>query len=182
MATIDDLLGQYRVLRDYCDGFWRKVEKRHGADLHCRKGCHECCRLQGVTPLEAHVLLAALRLAGTTIDKQTGSQTAFCPLLRFDECLVYPHRPLICRTHGLAISGQLLTGGAVDCCPANFSAELLALMDRDLILNIDMITDNLMRLNLAFCLLLGDRQLAGERIGLSAIIDGLIPASLTKHA
>lgn len=175
MATIDDVLSQYRVLRDYCDGFWRKVKERHSADLLCRKGCHECCRLEGVTALEAQVLISALHLEGAVINKQPALQAGFCPFLWVDECLVYKDRPLICRTHGLAISGQFLTGGVVDCCPANFSKKLLVSIDRDLILDIDMINDNLMRLNLAFCVLLGNQQLAGQRIRLSDIISGHLP-------
>ena len=101
----------------------------------------------------------------------------FCPFLRARECLVYSMRPLICRTHGLAITGKQLTDGRVDCCPLNFTQESLALLDRELILDVDMITANLMRLNLAFCLLLGDQDLAGKRLGLGEIIG----ASLTPE-
>lgn len=171
MATIEDVLKQYETLRAYCDGFWERVRERHGNVMSCRKGCHDCCRLESVSAIEAYILLAGCRdlgiSGGSTV---TATASDFCPFLQAHECLVYSIRPLICRTHGLAITGKKLTGGAVDCCPLNFTRESLAFLDRELVLDVDMITANLMRLNLAFCLLLGDQDLAGKRIGLGEII------------
>jgi hypothetical protein len=181
MATVEDVFKQYEKLRCHCDGFWERVWAHCADDLRCRKGCCDCCRLEGVSALEAAVLLAGCRELGISGERAADDQQdprIFCPFLRQGECLVYRYRPLICRTHGLAITGRQLTGGRIDCCPHNFSLATLATLDRAYVLDVDMITDNLMRLNLAFCLVLSDAGLADQRFELADIRAGQIPAIL----
>jgi Fe-S-cluster containining protein len=93
---------------------------RSGTKLPCKKGCSWCCFLRvKVTPLEILCMIDYLqsnlkpaelsafrhRLADT--DKTTrgmnGNQRVnakkICPLITENECLVYPVRPIVCRTY-----------------------------------------------------------------------------------
>jgi Fe-S-cluster containining protein len=99
---------------------------RNGTKLPCKKGCSWCCFLRvKVTPLEIlcmidylqsnlkPVELSAFRHRLADTDKTTrgmnGSQRVYakkiCPLIVENECLVYPVRPIACRTyHSLDMS------------------------------------------------------------------------------
>lgn len=171
MATPDEVLARYRELGVFCDVLAQRVRERFGADWQCRAGCSDCCRLSTVCGLEAVVLLqGGLGCGFSGQIEDAGEQ---CCLLRDDRCLVYAHRPLICRTHGLPLVSSALTEGEVDCCPLNLPAlagvsELAA----DLVLDLDLLTENLMRLNLALFLVLGRPELAEARFTLASLISG----------
>ncbi|HSH13757.1 MAG TPA: hypothetical protein VLA15_08405, partial [Desulfurivibrionaceae bacterium] len=103
----------------------------------------------------------------------TGAEAGMCCLLRNNLCQAYAERPLICRTHGLPLSSMELTGGKVDCCPLNLPGLAAAgELEADLVLDLDLVSENLLRLNLALFMLLGCRELAGVRFPLAALADG----------
>jgi Fe-S-cluster containining protein len=171
MSTSVEVLARYRELGDYCDALAQRVRTRFGAAWQCRAGCSGCCQLSTVCGLEAVVLLQA-GLA-TRFSGQTGCGGEQCGLLREERCLVYEHRPLICRTHGLPLVSETLTGGEVDCCPLNLPALAeVAELEMDLVLDLDRLTENLMRLNLAFFLVLGRPELAEARFSLASLVSG----------
>lgn len=168
MTKPADVLARYLELRSYCDALSRKVGERFGRDWQCRTGCGGCCRLSTVCGLEAVVLLRAG--LGLTLFGQSGDNNGPCILLRDDRCLIYENRPLICRTHGLPLVSSALTEGEVDCCPLNQPAlSAISELERDLVLDLDRLTDNLMRLNLAFFLVLGRPELAEVRFSLAVL-------------
>jgi hypothetical protein len=105
----------------------------------------------------------------------------FCPFLADNSCTIYPVRPITCRTHGLPIRSASLTGGSIDCCPLNFTERDLSIIEKKYVLDIDMITDNLMRLNLAFCLISGNTDRAAYRVPLCGIAD-TTPETAQKKA
>jgi Fe-S-cluster containining protein len=171
MATPVEILTCYRALGDYCDALAQRVRERFGTAWQCRAGCGGCCQLSTVCGLEAVALLQAG--LGSRFSGQIGSGNGRCCLLREDRCLVYEHRPLICRTHGLPLVSETLTGGEVDCCPLNLPALAeVAELEMDLVLNLDRLTENLMRLNLAFFLVLGRPELAEARFALTSLVSG----------
>lgn len=177
-----EVLARYQELRDYCDALALRVQERFADEWQCRAGCSGCCQLNTVCGLEAVVLLQAgliSRLHGQ-IDHAGGR----CCLLRDDRCLIYKDRPLICRTHGLPLVSTSLTGGEVDCCPLNLSAlSGVAELEIELILDLDRLTENLMRLNLAFFMVLGEPELAAARFSLTALASGEnIPRELMAAA
>jgi len=182
MATVRDVLDNYFRLRGFCDALREAVSRRYGDQLACRPGCSGCCILAGVNMLEAAVLLLARRDRPHPPVRPAGpvglEDDIPCPLLHKGLCGLYPARPLICRTHGLPLRGASLTGGRTDCCPLNFPAFDLETIEPDLILDADEVTMNLMRLNLAFCMLLQVPALAGERLSLAALLSGDVPAAL----
>lgn len=171
MTKPADVLARYLELRSYCDVLSRKVGGRFGSDWQCRAGCGGCCRLATVCGLEAVVLLRAG--VGSHLSGQPLDGDAACCLLKNERCLVYEERPLICRTHGLPLVSNALTEGEVDCCPLNLPALAgVAELERDLVLDLDQLTDNLMRLNLAFFLVLGRSELAEVRFSLAELAAG----------
>jgi hypothetical protein len=93
---------------------------KNGAKPSCKKGCYWCCFMRvKVTPLEVLCIidylqssltpgeLSALRQRLVETDEITrgmdGHQRVrakkICPLVVDDECLVYPVRPITCRTY-----------------------------------------------------------------------------------
>lgn len=167
MVTPDEVLVRYRELGDHCDALAQMVRERFGGDWQCRAGCSGCCRLTTVCGLEAVVLLK------TGLGPSLPAPGEQCCLLKEDRCLVYDNRPLICRTHGLPLVSSGLTDGEVDCCPLNLHALAgVAELEAGLVLNLDRLTENLMRLNLAFFMVLGRPELAEVRFPLTSLVAG----------
>ncbi len=170
MTKVIEILARYRELCDFCAALNRRVEARFGSAWQCRAGCSGCCRLETVCGLEAAILLAGG--AGEVAPPITAGDEICC-LLQDDLCRFYDQRPLICRTHGLPLASFELTDGEADCCPLNLPT--LATVDEleaDLVLDLDLVTENLLRLNLALFILLGRPDLAEMRFPLRLLAGG----------
>lgn len=137
--------------------------------MQCAKGCAACCMLETVSPLEAFMIaeylksLPALERPPSPVDVNE----APCVFLRDDVCTIYPARPMICRTHGLPLIYP--EQQEIEVCQLNFVELDISAIDPQYLLDAESITENLMRLNLAFCLLTGAPDRAGERIPLDHI-------------
>ncbi len=121
MSEAPDELQQYAALVNKVDAFWRAAVERQPGAFRCREACASCCHQQlSVRPVEAAAIQA--HLGGLPTDRrralvpQAGATDDACVFLRDDRCTIYPVRPLICRTHGLAVR----VDGRVDHCPLNF--------------------------------------------------------------
>ncbi len=158
---LNSVLANYRKLCDYCDQFWMKVISAYPDDFTCRKGCGICCELQSVNQLEAHCIRAFLQSQPASNDKCSGSDR--CPFLSDENCTIYSARPLICRTHGLVLKSDEFTHPTVSC-PYNFNNTHPFDLPDELILDIDKITENLTRLNLAFCICTGKKTESDVRV------------------
>ena len=90
-----------------------------------------------------------------------------CVFLCKDVCTIYPARPIICRTHGLPLIYP--EQEAMEVCQLNFAEIDITTFDPQYLLDAESITENLMRLNLAFCMLTESPDRAGERIPLDQI-------------
>jgi len=106
----------------------RRAVAHHADRLQCRPGCVDCCRPFSVLAVEAAALRAALAQLPPAplarIRAQADSQE-HCPFLVDKLCTVYQHRPLICRTQGLAIAYLDHDRQAIEvsACPLNFPAD-----------------------------------------------------------
>jgi Fe-S-cluster containining protein len=133
----------------------------HGDAIHCRAGCSECChQLFQITEIEAAEVSrgAAAMEAGVRdrvlanarqylVERQrlvsrSGEPEAWgnlpppgtklpCPALENGECLIYEHRPLICRKFGIPLWNPDRPG-RVYACELNF-APGQEIVDPDLI-------------------------------------------------
>lgn len=161
-TALEPVIAQYRKLRAYSDAFFQKVLHARRDQMQCGKGCSDCCSLSSVLPLEAYMMGLAVREGSTGGRPAVGS----CPMLDGKgHCTVYGERPLICRTHGLAL--RMDKAGRVEHCPKNFAA--LADFEEEEVFDATRITENLVRLNLAFCMIVGRPEMAGTRVPLSSL-------------
>ncbi|MCD4813307.1 hypothetical protein K8S19_06400 [bacterium] len=147
---MDELLKKYQALCDYCDRFFESVVKAYPKEIHCQKGCSECCTLNSVAPLEAYVI--GRQLSGIPRISSV-CQGQYCRFLIEDACAVYPARPIICRTHGIPLDYPDREG--VDVCPLNFRDREWFTIKPESILKAERITENFMRLNMAYCMIAG---------------------------
>jgi Fe-S-cluster containining protein len=125
-------------------GFWARVDERAPGALTCHAGCSDCC-LDGlsVTRTEA----AALEeLLGGLDDERRGAlreaalrESESCPALIEGRCAIYAARPVVCRSHGLAIrigpdADAKRHLPIVDACPLNFVGQDLEALPSELVL------------------------------------------------
>ncbi len=132
-------LEAYRELVERVDAMAERVGALFAGSMSCRRGCSGCCRHLAVFPVEAAALAAALEglpPAEREVLRRRGREAAPdgpCPLLDGEgACLLYPVRPLICRTQGLPLligsaggaegpSAGSGSGRSIDFCPLNFA-------------------------------------------------------------
>jgi hypothetical protein len=174
MATPQDVIARYDELTNWCETSQQKIFHYYSEYIRCRKGCAECCTLSGVNALEATIISRFIRENKLSIPSAS-SDNHQCPLLQNKICTVYPARPIICRTHGLPVISSQLTDNKIDYCPLNFEDFSTESFKKGYIIDLDQVTENLVRLNLAFCILLGNQELASQRFSLADIAIGAIP-------
>lgn len=176
MASLTELLQNYQTVCRYCDTFFYSTVERYPEQINCHQGCDACCELQSVNALEAFSIWQSLQTT-TAPALLSDSTHEKCIFLNQGTCSIYAVRPLICRTHGLVISSSEFPEGVALSCRSNFKT---ALPEKRFILDSDKLTENLMRLNLAFCLLCEDRGLSSERFFLADITGNNLPESLKR--
>jgi uncharacterized protein len=153
-----------------------RVSRLHGPLLNCRPGCSSCCTELSLLPLEAAVIrkaCAELEKDRSEIIRRQAAPGAGCPFLHRRRCLIYPARPIICRTHGLPVAyvDPELEVVEVSACPHNFPAAHEFTTQG--LLFLDPYNERLLQLN---------RQLAPvtlpeavERIPMRHLLAGLFP-------
>jgi uncharacterized protein len=176
MTALQTILDNYGKLCGYCDSFFLSVQKPYAGDMKCKKGCWRCCELHSVCALEARGIAAYLK-NGSLSHGKSRSNRSYCAFLKRGVCLAYPARPVICRTHGVPL---LLDKGKTvsSSCGLNFTGRDLAALPRGHVLDTTAVTGNLIRLNMAFCMAVGRRELASERFTMTAVLAGDIPESI----
>jgi uncharacterized protein len=167
MSSIENVLDKYNQLGSYCEKFWQRVLKKFAKDIACHAGCGICCELQSVNLLEAYSITRSLPRDYNALQS---IQNGKCVFLCNDVCTIYGSRPIICRTHGLIIKSVEFTSDYSITCPYNFS-ESDSQISSEAILDIDRVTENMMKLNYAFCMITDLKHLASERIDLADIAD-----------
>ena len=106
------------------------IAAAHAKHVHCRRGCHSCCLPNlTVSAIEAAQITAFVRadpellaavLASAAANPHAGTR---CQLLSAQgDCLVYPVRPALCRSHGVPAwaPAEAAQPAKWDVCPLNF--------------------------------------------------------------
>ena len=153
-----DPLAEYRQLTAELDRAIARLVAHHGARLCCRPGCADCCKPFSVLAIEAEAIRAALPGLAPALRTRIRAQAdglAQCPFCIDSLCAIYAHRPLICRSQGLAIAyvDHELEAIEVSACPLNFPDDF-AFCEADLLL-MDPFNSRLASLNRDFCAPLG---------------------------
>lgn len=102
------------------DGFFARVESRHGSDMQCGTGCSDCCRVQlTITRAEADAIAAAVAAWPAPRRRELPVEpTEACAALdAHGRCRIYEARPVVCRSHGVPI--RMSSG--VQSCFRNFT-------------------------------------------------------------
>ena len=176
MAGMLEILDMYAVLCRYCDSFFESVVRMYPGEIRCAKGCSACCELHSVCALEARALASYLALRGRR-ERQRRRRTGGCALLVKEECSAYPARPLICRTHGIALFADS-RNAVYSSCRLNFGTIVPVSLPRSRVFDTARITANLVRLNMAFCMASGEPGLAEVRFTIEQVREGAIPESI----
>jgi Fe-S-cluster containining protein len=176
MTTIRAILDNYAALCRCCDGFFASLRRVYKGAIMCAPGCFACCELHSVCALEAYAL--ATHLAGRPVATEAAPRKrAMCALLRNGECSAYPARPVICRTHGVALHADNGTT-VLPSCDRNFIDVELASLRPQHVFDTAKATNNLLRLNMAFCMAAGIRRLSSKRFTMEQVAKGKVPPSI----
>lgn len=159
------------------DLFFERARAAHGDAIACRAGCDDCCRRRfSVTRVEAAALRAHLAALPGDVrarlrERAVGGDPGACPALgEGGRCEVYAARPVICRTHGLALRfrepGRSLP--VLDACPKNFPGRDLATLDPSTVLDQATLSTILAALDAAQADAEGTTR--GERAGIADLL------------
>lgn len=151
-------LRYYRELIQKIDTFTSTVVATYNT-LHCREGCSSCCILESIMPVELIPILQWYGEQPVSIQQiiKQKKQTS-CIFLHNDSCIIYPVRPVICRTHGYPV----LIDNTVDVCPLNMDIHF----DPEHILNLENCNTMLAAINMLFIKEVHIPALKKERINL----------------
>jgi len=123
---LNELLFQYQNLIFKIDRLCQQLEKLYQEHLICKPGCSQCCEVERtVCSIEAYIV--EQQLSHLTSQKIKRLRKLYrhddetCPMLLRDRCVIYPARPIICRTHGLPILYREAVRAFVDYCRLNFT-------------------------------------------------------------
>lgn len=132
------------ALWDKLAAFWARVDARAPGALSCHAGCSDCC-IEGLSVTQAEAgaieeLLAGLEASlRAQLAEAARRESESCPALVEGRCAIYEARPVVCRSHGLAIrigpdpdAKRHLP--IVDTCPLNFVGQDLEALPADLVL------------------------------------------------
>ncbi len=135
-------MSRYPELAAKVDGFFARVQGRHGADMACDTGCSHCCHTRlTVTSVEAAAIAAhiatwsaaqrtelAANVAGAAPDRCTALDAS-------GRCMIYAARPIVCRSHGAPVRLREGSLPVVSACRDNFIARGPAAADPDCIID-----------------------------------------------
>jgi len=151
-AIFNELFKNYNTLISRVDAHIAGVMETQDGHISCKKGCDDCCRFLNLFPVEAFALSRAFAALPEKeqvqiLDKADQGEDQ-CPLLIDHVCMLYPVRPVICRTHGFPIymekEGQIM----VDFCPENFKG--LTDLPKEAMLDLDQLNTLLSAVNQHF--------------------------------
>lgn len=124
MEELKKLFNTYYTFLDRIDTHIKDVETKFQDDIVCKKGCDECCKFLTLFPVEAFNLAETFSALPHNLKQKIKNQIQAapeaCPLLVDSQCMLYPHRPIICRTHGIPIYMEKQGQPFIDFCPKNF--------------------------------------------------------------
>jgi len=120
-----NFIDSYYQLRKQIDDRAKELSQLHTDHLKCRKGCDSCCESIHVFPLEFSAIKRELKLQGRGLPvRKFNKFRKSCVFLKDGACSIYYSRPIICRTQGLPLMYQNLSGKGYEIshCQLNFTA------------------------------------------------------------
>ncbi|MBN1117211.1 MAG: YkgJ family cysteine cluster protein [Bacteroidales bacterium] len=110
----------YINIRDKVDEECQKLWKVHHKQMKCKEGCSKCCQSFKILPVEFHAIQKVLKDKDIKINENATPDQ--CKFLVDNRCVIYEHRPMICRTQGYPLVRLNEEAGAyeVSFCDLNF--------------------------------------------------------------
>lgn len=144
MVKVSEAFESYKKLLQKVDEKFRAIQSKFAKDMQCNKGCHQCCVPDiRVMRIEKENIKVYLQKNPDLLAKlqQLASENPFkgarCSFLAKDgSCMIYPVRPVVCRSHGAPIKISLddIASDVTDVCPLNFKGKNINnLAEQDLI-------------------------------------------------
>lgn len=123
---INEILFQYQNLIFKIDSHCQELEQLYREHLVCKPGCSQCCEVERtVLSMEAYIIEQQLLILSPQkikrLRKLHKDDDEICPMLLKNRCVIYPVRPIICRTLGLPILYHEAERAFVDYCRLNFT-------------------------------------------------------------
>lgn len=144
------LLDQYHQFIQKLDTQLVTLNQLHKKDLQCRPGCSHCCKTDRTVNLIEAQWLKNHFDALDPLDKKSIinnlQDNSKCPLLINEQCMLYPFRPVLCRSHGLPLLYFANNEPCISFCELNFINSTIEFTD-DNILNMDTINAELLQLD-----------------------------------
>lgn len=107
------------------DGFFTRVEQRHGDDMQCATGCSDCCHVRlTITEVEAAAieeLVDSWPEARRAALAEIGPDDHCAALDASGRCKIYEARPIVCRSHGAPIRMRRDSLPVIESCFRNFT-------------------------------------------------------------
>jgi Fe-S-cluster containining protein len=107
------------------DGFFTRVEQRHGDDMQCATGCSDCCHVRlTITEVEAAAieeLVEGWPEHQRAALAETGPEDRCAALDASGRCKIYEARPIVCRSHGAPIRMRRDSLPVIESCFRNFT-------------------------------------------------------------
>ena len=101
------------------DGFFARVEARHGDDMQCQTGCSDCCHVRlSITRVEAEAIRAHVQTRPVVPNPR---QDVCAALDDRGRCQIYEARPVFCRSHGVPIRMREASLPVIRNCFRNFT-------------------------------------------------------------
>jgi Fe-S-cluster containining protein len=102
----------------------KKIYKKIPKVTGCKKGCTECCGPVLCTAEEFNAIPDILEKLGPVCDEQ-GERMLVCRFRSETGCLIYEHRPIVCRLFGAVNDvGMVCPYGAMAARPLNSRAAI----------------------------------------------------------
>jgi Fe-S-cluster containining protein len=94
----------------------------HHQRMQCKAGCSSCCQAFKVLPIEFDYI--SEKLAEVGIVNKRKVEKGQCKFLIDNNCSIYEHRPIICRSHGFPLVrlNEEVEEYEVSYCHLNFKA------------------------------------------------------------
>lgn len=170
-------LENYFMLVKRVDELCKAVEDILSDHITCAEGCSSCCKAITIFPVEAE----AIRMAIDTLPEEEADDIRqhaadyakgdVCPLLSSNRCLIYPFRPLICRTHGFPILFTDGEGRRVDYCPSNL--QNCSSIPGAAVIDLDRLNAMLVAINSLFLSQTDSDADSAERVSIDRAVLGL---------
>lgn len=134
-----------KSLHQNIDQFFDKIQKKFPQEINCRLGCDVCCHTDiSVSQIESQLIeewFHALEDEKKESLKELWSrpqpkgkgyhneEARPCAFLYEGKCSIYEARPVICRSHGIAVVRTTEETKEIDVCSLNFKNSLPQLED-----------------------------------------------------